>query len=65
MKGKLDANGNLQLEGSYFDKIRWNFTLKAMVQNDKIVDGSYLINSNESSIEVKGKFDVAEWKENF
>ena len=65
MKGKIDANGNLQLEGFYFDsnKIRWNFTLKATAQANKLVDGRYLIDS--TSVEVKGKFDVVECEQDF
>ncbi len=65
LRGKIDANGNLQLEGYYFDsnKIRWNFTLKAIAQDNKMIDVRYLIDS--SYVEVKGKNDIVEWEEDF
>ena len=43
LKGKVDANGNLQLQGYYVDSLRnqWNFKLTATVDDDTLTEGNY------------------------
>lgn len=63
--GKIDASGNLQVEGSYLSSynLRWNFTLRAITQGNKIINGRYLIDGG--SVEVKGSFNEAIWERDF
>lgn len=59
LKGKVDKKGSLELEGSYIDPHRseWNFKLKAVVKDETLVNGNYLV--TRGSTESKGTFNVA------
>lgn len=60
LSGKLDATGNLQLEGNLVtsDKTIWETKIKATVKDDSLTDGKYILR-NSRGFRIVGRFKVA------
>jgi hypothetical protein len=68
LKGKIDDNGNLQLEGFIISKSiiaqsEYKLSLKATVEDDTLTNGKYI--RTGTCNEIKGKFNRAIWEEDF
>ena len=64
LKGRVDENGVLELAGiTGSEAIGYSrFTIKATVEGDSLVNGTYLKAAGDNGSEVKGVFESASWE---
>lgn len=65
LKGRVESNGLLQLEGFYVSGLNneWNFKMKATVEDDTLINGKFL--DVTRYVEVKGTFNIGTLQEEF
>jgi hypothetical protein len=58
LKGQVGSNGQLQLEGVYFNRFNqeWRIKLNATVEDDTLIDGNYVDASSHT--ESRGTFNI-------